>query len=142
MKKNVIAQHAGIILMSNRYTITLLPDTENSCYTCSTQGKAYYSAKFISCECGVIYPEPIVYENSNIKFDIYVEGVPSDISRVNIINSSNDPHIIELARRIADLHNKDIEPIEHSINFAKRYIRNKHGREFEFSGCLGETVTP
>lgn len=128
--------------MFNRYTITLPSSADNSAYTCTTQGKAYYSAKFVTCECGVIYPEPIIYNNNHIKFDIYVEGVPSDISKIHIIDGSSDPNIIYLAERISSLHNRDIEPIEHSINFAKRYINNKYGREFDIIGCTGEVITP
>lgn len=127
--------------MFNRYTIELPPPGEPLKYSLVPDQQIVYSARFLACECGCVYTEPIVYMNGNIKIILLIEGSKSKQNLLHYCSGQPDEDLSGIPARIANFHNIEISPIEHSINRAKKIKRIRYGRELDIVGCPGEAVT-
>lgn len=127
--------------MFNRYTIELPPPGELLKYLLVPDQQIVYSARFLVCECGCIYTEPIVYNNGNIRITILIEGVRSTQNLLSYYSELPDENLSTVSTKLAEHHNIEASSIEHSINKAKRIIKNKYGRELDITGCALEALT-
>lgn len=126
--------------MFNKYTIDLSPPGHTVVYKCHPQSSVAYSAKFLACECGCVFTEPIVSLNGNIKIIILVEGLRNTDNLVSVVDTIGDKDLSHLASVISEHHNIPRASIEHSLNRAKVIIKERHGRDIDLSGCTGETL--
>lgn len=104
--------------MFNQYKITIIKAGENIDYTCELTNKVVYRVRYIICPCGVVYPEPIVVQNSTIDVSLFVEGGTFVETSTIYKSSSSDPDFSELIAQLSEKHSIGIDIISHSINKA------------------------
>lgn len=126
--------------MFNRYTIEITPSDEHMKYNCTPTKQLSYSAKFTICECSIIYTEPIVTKNGNIVIILFIRGIRTTAGLLSYTEVTTDPNISTLATKLAQHHNTEVAPIEHSLNRAKVIIKERHGRTIDLCGCVGEAM--
>lgn len=63
--------------MYTRYIISITIDNSELYYTIEPRAIPAHSVKYILCGCGVVYPEPIYFQNNIVKAEIFIRGIRS-----------------------------------------------------------------
>lgn len=110
--------------MFTRYTIEIIPTSNNFEYTVRRENKISYSTKFLVCGCGV-YPEPIPHYNCTTKCIISILGTYIGIDTTSLFVHVDDCQFVGLKNIILQDHEIEEIVLDHITDNIKYNLISK-----------------